>query len=246
VNKTDSFAKLINRQRLSPKLWDYSFFLLRNNLHTFTIFRDLVVSEKKNKILDVGCGFKPWLDMFDKSQVEYIGVDFDKEKSSADFVASADKLPFPDNDFDALIFSEVLEHADNLPGVLGEMRRVARPGALVYISSPFVFPEHGIPYDFQRLTRYFYQRAFEKDEIIVLKESNSSLATAFASFNMVGEWTPFTAIAGLKHLVYSIFNILGLAGDLAVGLLLKIAGEKFRPQFYAMPLGYALVVRIRK
>ncbi|HEX8947925.1 MAG TPA: class I SAM-dependent methyltransferase, partial [Dissulfurispiraceae bacterium] len=232
----EKFKRVITRQRLRPRPWDYSYLLLKNNLEVFRRFRDFALERRKTRILDVGCGFKPWLAMFKKDHVEYIGVDFDKELSSADFVAPADRLPFPDSEFDALIYSEVLEHAENMPGVLSEMRRVARPGALVFISSPFVFPEHGIPHDYQRLTRYFYEKTFKDDEIIVLKESNSSLATALASFNLVGEWTPFAAAAGLKQVVYGIFNICGLAGDLAAWLLLKIAGDKHRPQLYGMPL----------
>lgn len=246
MNNIDSFARLINNQRLRPKIWDYSYLLLKNNLDIFRQFRELVVKENKRKILDVGCGFKPWLELFDRDKIEYIGVDFDKARSSADFIAPADRLPFPSNEFDALIYSEVLEHTNNIYGVIDEMRRVARQDALVYVSSPFIFPEHGIPYDFQRLTRYYYQCVFKEDEIVVLKESNSSLSTVFVSFNMVAECTPFAAMSGVKHFIYSVANILGLACDFAVGFLMKITWDKFRHQFYSMPLGYALVVRVKK
>ena len=219
---------------------------MKNNLNVFKQFRDLVVRENKSRILDIGCGFKPWLQLFDKNKVEYIGVDFDKEKSSADFVVSADKLPFSDNDFDALIYSEVLEHAENLKGAIKEMRRVARNNALVYISAPFVFPEHGIPYDFQRLTRYFYQSIFKEDEIVLIRESNSSLSTAFVVFNLFIESTPFSILRGFKHLVYIFNNIIGIAADLVIEIGLKIIKERFKEQFYSMPLGYALVIRIKK
>jgi SAM-dependent methyltransferase len=238
--------KLIQRQRLGPKIWDYSYLLLKNNVEVFSTFKALVNKEHKARILDVGCGFKPWLQMFDKQRVEYIGIDFDKEKSSADFVVSADKFPFSDNDFDALIYSEVLEHAENLKGAIKEMRRVARNNALVYISAPFVFPLHGIPYDFQRLTRYFYQSIFKEDEIVLIRESNSSLSTAFVVFNLFIESTPFSILRGFKHLVYIFNNIIGIAADLVVEIGLKIIKERFKEQFYSMPLGYALVIRIKK
>ena len=242
----EKFYKLIQRQRIDPRIWDFSYFLLKNNFYVFKQFRDLVVRENKLRILDVGCGFKPWLRMFDKNRVEYIGVDFDKEKSEADFIASAGKLPFPDNDFDALIYSEVLEHTENLAGAVKEMRRVAKNNALIYISVPFVFPEHGIPYDFQRLTRYFYQKAFQDDEIVLIKESNSSLSTAFVSFNLFIEATPFSILRGFKHLIYILNNAIGMAADMAVRTGLKIIGNRFKEQFYSMPLGYALVIRIKK
>lgn len=246
TSKIHAFKRLIHRQRLYPKIWDYSYFLLKNNLNIFCKFRDLVEKENKTKILDIGCGFKPWLEMFDKSKVEYVGVDFDKEKSLADFVASADKLPFENDDFDAVIYSEVLEHAENLSLVIKEMRRVAKNNALVFISAPFVFPEHGIPHDFQRFTRYFYEDIFKGDEIILIKESNSSLSTAFVSFNLFIESTPFSILRGFKHLVYIFNNIIGIAADLVIEIGLKIIKERFKEQFYSMPLGYALVIRIKK
>lgn len=243
---TNKFAAMINRQRIDPRIWDFSYFLLKNNLNVFKQFRDLVVRENKSRILDIGCGFKPWLQLFDKNKVEYIGVDFDKGKSSADFIAPAEKLPFPDDDFDALIYSEVLEHAKNLKGAIKEMRRVAKNNALVYISAPFVFPLHGIPYDFQRLTRYFYQSIFKEDEIVLIRESNSSLSTAFVVFNLFIESTPFSILRGFKHLVYIFNNIIGIAADLVIEIGLKIIKERFKEQFYSMPLGYALVIRIKK
>ena len=241
----EKFKKLINRQRIHPKIWDYSYVLLKNNLNVFREFRNLVVKENKRKILDVGCGFKPWLEMFDKNTIEYIGIDFDKEKSSADFVAPADKLPFPDNDFDALIYSEVLEHVENLPRALGEMRRVAKNGAIVFISSPFFFPEHGVPYDFQRLTRYFYQEKFKEDEIILLKESNSSFSTAVTSFNLFIESSPFKNY-GLKHLIYIFNNILAIIIDEITKFIFSKLGKIYKQDFYLMPIGYALIIRIKK
>lgn len=242
----EKFYKLIQRQRLGPKIWDYSYLLLKNNVDVFSTFKALVNKEHKTRILDVGCGFKPWLQMFDKQRVEYIGVDFDTEKSLANFIASADKLPFSDNGFDGLIYSEVLEHVEDLSGVIKEMRRVAKNNALVYISTPFVFPLHGIPYDFQRLTRYFYQAVFRDDEIILIKESNSSLSTVFISLNLFIESTPLGIFKGLKHLLYVFNNILGIAIDLFVKIVFQIIKKGFKEQFYSMPLGYALVIRIKK
>ena len=101
--KIDKFSKTINRQRRAPKLWDYSYLMLRSNTAAFLVFRNLVNAEKKKTILDVGCGFKPWAELFDAEAVQYTGVDFDKERSAADFVAPTDSLPFSENSFDCLI-----------------------------------------------------------------------------------------------------------------------------------------------
>jgi len=246
--ETEKFKKLINRQRIKPRIWDYSYILLKNNFNIFKKFRNLVVMENKRKILDVGCGFKPWFSLFDRDKVEYIGIDFDKEKSSADFVGSAEKLPFSDSDnnFDALIYSETLEHVENLPQALKEMRRVIKNGGLVFISSPFIFPEHGIPYDFQRLTKYFYKNIFKNDEIIILKESNSSFSTAITSFNLFIESSPFKIFYGLKQIIYIFSNILAIIIDEITEFIFSKIAKSYKQYFYLMPIGYALIIRIKK
>jgi SAM-dependent methyltransferase len=241
------FEQTINRQRTAPRLWDYSYILLRNNTRVFKQFHTHILQEQKKSILDVGCGFKPWECMFvhDKA-ISYVGVDVDKERSSADFVANSDNLPFADNAFDALIYSEVLEHGENLQGTLREMRRVAKTGSLVFISSPFVFPEHGIPNDYQRLTRYFFQKTFAEDDIILIRESNSSWSTSIVAVNLFLETTPFNNLVGFKHVIYAATNTIGIVCDGLTILLMKLTGNRLRNAFYAMPLGYALIVKIRK
>lgn len=243
--KIDKFSKMISRQRRAPKLWDYSYLMLRSNTAAFLVFRNLVNAEKKTAILDVGCGFKPWAELFDAEVVQYTGVDFDKELSAADFVAPTDSLPFSENSFDCLIYSEVLEHVNDLPATLKEMRRVAKNGTLVYISAPFVFPLHGVPHDYQRLSRYFYENIFRNDELILLKDSNSSLSTPFISCNMVLETTPFCRFR-LKYLAYIFNNVMGLVLDGLVKLIALGAGNKVGEQFYHLPVGYAAVIRIKK
>jgi hypothetical protein len=59
-NKIKKFRHLINRQRISPKIYDYSYILLKNNLRVFRRFKDLIIKENKIKILDVGYSFKSW------------------------------------------------------------------------------------------------------------------------------------------------------------------------------------------
>lgn len=57
-------------------------------------------------------------------------------------LADAQKLPYKDNSFDLIICTEVVEHVVDLPKMLREMSRVAKPGAQVIIevdSGNFVF-----------------------------------------------------------------------------------------------------------
>jgi SAM-dependent methyltransferase len=237
--------KLIDRQRTAPRIWDFSYFSLRNNYRIFMQFKKLIENESKLKILDVGCGFKPWASQFDLNKISYTGVDWDNKLSSADVVAPADRLPFQNDTFDALIYTEVLEHVDNLSGTFSEMQRVAKPNAIVYITTPFNFPEHGIPHDYQRLTRYYYEKKFGSN-LISFSESNGGFSTAITSFNYFIESTPFRIFWGLKHIFFTITNIIGMIGDGFIDFVFSRIWKKYRKYFYLMPIGYAMIVRIRK
>jgi len=50
-------------------------------------------------------------------------------------------LPFPDEHFDAVICSEVLEHLEDWEAALAEIHRVAKPGARIALSVPRYWPE---------------------------------------------------------------------------------------------------------
>src|SRR5688500_13197695 len=45
-------------------------------------------------------------------------------------------LPFPDGSFDAVLAFEVVEHVEDDTSLIGEMARVARPGAVLVLSTP--------------------------------------------------------------------------------------------------------------
>jgi len=47
--------------------------------------------------------------------------------------AGADRIPYPDGSFDAVVCTQVLEYVADVAGALGEMRRVLRPGGTVLV-----------------------------------------------------------------------------------------------------------------
>jgi len=78
--------------------------------------------------LDVGCNEQ-------KVTPNCIGVDIDPSVSP-DVIADMAQLCWPDNHFDFVVSSHVLEHAYDVPNTLSEWRRVVKPGGVVGIVVP--------------------------------------------------------------------------------------------------------------
>ena len=90
--------------------------------------------------------------------VKYLNID---SSSNPDFLCSAEEIPVSDDLFDVIIFSETLEHLENPTKVLNEIFRVLKPEGKLIMTTPFMFRLHhvpGIPYDFQRWTKYKISR----------------------------------------------------------------------------------------
>ncbi len=84
----------------------------------------------ERRILDVGCG--------NKKAEGAIGVDTSLN-GAADVVADLNHLPWPfaPESFDEILVIHVIEHLPDLIGVMKEIHRVARPGAIVRIETPY-------------------------------------------------------------------------------------------------------------
>jgi SAM-dependent methyltransferase len=113
----------------------------------------------KGRLLDVGCGKKPyakWLDRVDR----HFGVDMPSTMHGvehADAFASVLALPFADGAFDSVLCTEVLEHTPDPAAGLREMARVAKPDALLLLTVPSSEQLHEKPYDYCRFTCYWLE-----------------------------------------------------------------------------------------
>ena len=68
-------------------------------------------------------------------------TDYHPQGQVAFMQGDATQLPFPDQFFDRVICSEVLEHVPNFLAVLAELYRVLKPGGRLCVSVPRAWPE---------------------------------------------------------------------------------------------------------
>ena len=104
------------------------------------------------RVLDVGCGVKPYYPFFAERASEYVGVDV-VESPAADLQGAVESLPVADGSFDLVLCIQVLEHAEDPAQAVRELRRVVAPGGRVLASTHGVQVYHPAPVDlWPRLT----------------------------------------------------------------------------------------------
>lgn len=111
----------------------------------------------KGKLLDLGCGEKPYKLVYDHLCESSIGIDVETckhEQKYVDVFASADQIPFADETFHTVLCTNVLEHVPDMEKAFSEISRVLKKGGHLIISIPFLYPVHESPYDFYRYTIY--------------------------------------------------------------------------------------------
>jgi SAM-dependent methyltransferase len=111
------------------------------------------------RVLDVGCGTKPYEPLFSPFAASYIGVD-PVENPHAELRGSVEALPVEDGSFDVVLCNQVLEHCDDPARAVRELRRATAPRGRVLASTHGVMPYHPSPTDYWRWTHAGLEKLF--------------------------------------------------------------------------------------
>jgi len=173
------------------------------------------------KVLDFGCGLKPYKDLF--STTEYIGLDYyseghDHSNEQIDVFYDGKNIPFDDKSFNSVISTEVFEHVFDLDIALKELNRILVNNGIILITCPFVFPEHETPNDFARYTQFALKHIFEQHGFKIIKYEkggNTILTIAQLITIFISEKTSFLLSKNkIFHYLYEIliifFNFFGV------------------------------------
>lgn len=128
------------------------------------------------KILDVGCGRKPYKTLF--QYTEYIGIDIENPGHShkdehIDIYYDGETFPLSDNEFDSIICNQVLEHVFKPDQFLKEVHRVLKDGGNLLLTVPFVWDEHEQPNDYARYSSFGLKFLLEKNGFSIIHHSKS-------------------------------------------------------------------------
>lgn len=216
--------------------------------------------DKNQKVLDVGCGYRPYKKFFD---CQYIGLDPVKEVEP-DMVANAWEVPCENSEFDGIILNQSLEHITETQKTISEIKRILKPNGLCIVTVPQTMKNHGqpipskkihlsnfdkekIPYfniDYYRFTKFGLIALFKDFDIVYIKETSGYLGTILQLMNY------FFSSFGISFIFIPIFfinNILGIFFDSLFNALGSIKIDLFRKFKYliynSLTLNYILIMK---
>ena len=114
---------------------------IRNRHIRFRFFKKVPLN---SLVIDIGSGNGKLQNMVRKYRKDVSFYSIDKQDYSANYankifaVVDVEKevIPIGDSTADAVFCSHVIEHMQNLENVLKEMKRVLKPGGMMYIETP--------------------------------------------------------------------------------------------------------------
>ena len=157
VRRSNVRRSNVRRSMTEPR--DSGMDLVRPSLRDFTYLdcrrRAELIAEQAAKLtpvqslLDVGGKGKPYACFFTGRVANHYVLDV-APAYSVDVVGDARIMPFFDASMDVVLATQVLEHIPDPIAVIGEIRRVLKPGGPLLLSVPSIFPQHGSPGDYWR------------------------------------------------------------------------------------------------
>lgn len=174
------------------------------------------------RMIDIGCGPKPYKGLFMPYVREHIGVDHKgtlHDQSNIDLFGSAYEIPAEDASFDSAVCTAVLEHLEEPERALRECYRILKREGIAIYTVPFIWHLHEEPRDFYRFSKYGLSYLFTKAgfEVVEIK----ALSGFWVTFGQLFVYNLYRFNRGLLRWL-RIVDVLGLMIQFISYLLDKI------------------------
>jgi SAM-dependent methyltransferase len=149
--------------RLFPSRFNSFYYVLSQMREALKLIKhNYLGSEKVLKLIDYGCGSKPYKSLFEDCVEQYIGIDFEGNSLADVHISEDAKTNLSDNYADVILSTQVLEHVDNPQEYLIECHRLLKAGGLLILSTHGYWVYHPIPVDYWRWTSTGLQKIIKQ------------------------------------------------------------------------------------
>ncbi len=226
--------------------------IIPDSLRTDFILKEFEVLGKKKRLLDLGCGVKPFKCVYSNYCESSVGIDVAQTlhgTEQVDVIYDGKKIPFANQEFDIVFCTEVLEHVPEPTEFLNEIFRVLKPHGTLIMTVPFLVPLHEEPHDFFRYTKHALKYMLEKTGYKVKTITVfSEYFGVMISFGVVLQLKFWNVLAKKSHLpaIYSVWNpFIFLFVWLPQAMILKLYKIKFLGKLWKrlgyFPKGYGII-----
>jgi len=146
--------------RAAPRFWQPDWLVLREMARVLrTMLADPALGLRGARVLDFGCGARPYEPWFVAAGAHYRGADIDGAHEVA--IRADGTLGCADADYDMVASFQVLEHVWDISQYLGEARRALRAEGWLLLSTHGTWLYHPHPTDYRRWTAEGLRREVE-------------------------------------------------------------------------------------
>ncbi|WP_051228708.1 class I SAM-dependent methyltransferase [Pleomorphomonas oryzae] len=202
-----------------------------------------------SRVLDAGAGDQRYKGLFERHTYE--AADFeqvDKPYAKSTYVCDLTAIPVPDATYDAIVFTQVMEHLREPGDVLREFHRIGKEGCRIFYSAPLCSDEHEVPYDFYRYTQFGVRYLLAKAgfEVLDLHGMEGFACTAAYHLKRMLNNIPRSpkALGGTRHawIVVTLITVLRPLLRLLTRQL-EASDSEFRYTKAGFPLNYIAIAR---
>jgi SAM-dependent methyltransferase len=127
----------------------------------------------RGRLLDLGCGKAPLFGVYRPFVEDVICMDWPASLHGSEFidyfVDLNGPLPLATGEIDTILLTSVLEHVAKPETLWQEISRVLRRGGKVIVTSPFLYPLHEEPHDYNRFTAHKLRQFCEEAGLSVIE-----------------------------------------------------------------------------
>jgi SAM-dependent methyltransferase len=192
-------------------------------------------------LLDLGCGNKPYRDIFARHVSRHVGLDsptgYHGQASEADLWSDASALALRDESVDVVLCTQVLEHVPEPRQTVLEAARVLKKGGILIMTVPLMNVVHEAPHDYFRFTPYALELLLAQASLSVVCIRNQGGGWAMLGQNVA--WR----VAALGHARGKVGQVGGLLLAQAAALPFFVMERFDKRAAFHEGVGYLAVAR---